>query len=204
MDSKHLFLMDHATVHANAVGETAADSRVDGLLTDLSNEELRQSPAANINSIAWLLWHMARCEDVAVNTVIRNRAEVLDGDNWPDQLGVGTRHIGTGDTYTEVVAFSRKVDIEALRAYRDAVGRETRAWVNTVDFVTLNGLITVEDAHRAASRGAFGPLAQWVEPLWADGKRTHAWILVWLAVGHNHSHIGEGFVIRGLLGHPVR
>ncbi|MCB0107976.1 MAG: DinB family protein [Caldilineaceae bacterium] len=179
-------------------------SRIEGLLCDLSNEELRQSPAAKFNSLAWLLWHMARCEDVAVNTVIRNTAEVLDGDNWPGQLSVSTRHIGTGDTYAEMVALGRNIDIEALRAYRDAVGRETQAWAQTVDFATLNGFITVEDAHRAALRGAFGPHAQWVESLWADGKRTHAWILVWLAGGHNHSHIGEGYVIRGLLGHSVR
>ena len=40
---------------------------------------------------------------------------------WPGQLGVGSCHIGTGDTYAEMVALGRNVDIEALRAYRDAV-----------------------------------------------------------------------------------
>lgn len=60
---------------------------------------------------------MARCEDVAVNTLLRGGEEVLDRDAWLPRLGITSRHIGTGATVAEVAAISQTIDLAALRAY---------------------------------------------------------------------------------------
>jgi hypothetical protein len=98
MDARTLFLMGHAFCHSAAQNSDETDGREDRLCAGLTESELRLCPEGYHNSIAWLLWHMARCEDVMVNTVLRNVPEVLD-DGWLNRLGVSTRHIGTGDTF---------------------------------------------------------------------------------------------------------
>jgi hypothetical protein len=59
-------------------------------------------------------------------------------------------------TDEEVETFSRTVDFENLRAYRAAVGRETRAWVMAFDFAELDtslGQRPVESAVTASGNG---------------------------------------------------
>jgi uncharacterized damage-inducible protein DinB len=180
-----------------AMSRSHIDYRVERLCQNLNEEQLRVSPGENFNSIVWLLWHMARCEDIMVNTVLRNVPEVLDRGDWLARLSVNTRHIGTGDTYEEMQVFSRQVDVSALRAYWNSVGQETQQWVAQVDVESLDGNITAEEAQRAKELGAFGPRAEDMQSLWTDGGR--GFFLTWLAIGHNHSHIGEGWVIHSLV-----
>ena len=40
-------------------------------LRGLNDERLRHQPEAGLNSIAWYLWHTARCQDYA-NTLIES------------------------------------------------------------------------------------------------------------------------------------
>ena len=49
---------------------------MDDLLDALSDEQIRARPHG-LNSIAWLLWHGARVEGVAVNRFVADRPQVL-------------------------------------------------------------------------------------------------------------------------------
>jgi hypothetical protein len=198
MDARQLFLMNHAITHATMPTPGATVGREDRLCEGLTEDDLRRCPFERHNSIAWLLWHMARCEDVMVNSVLRDGQEVLD-DGWLDRLGVSTRHIGTEDTMAEVDAFSRQVDVVALRRYRAAVAQATRNWVEAVDFSSFDKVLKSAGAERAAQRGAFTERSDWVREMWAAEDRAEIHWLSWLAIGHNHSHIGEGGVTKGLI-----
>ena len=46
---------------------------------DLSPEELVERPLPGVNPIAFLIWHMARSQDWAVNTAIRDVPELIGG-----------------------------------------------------------------------------------------------------------------------------
>jgi len=76
MDALAFFLAQHARLHAADVAEerTLAE-RVFGGLTD---EQLRLRPVKGSNSLAWLLWHMARTEDAAVNAVVISAGSMSD------------------------------------------------------------------------------------------------------------------------------
>lgn len=202
MDARQIFLDRHAAVHARAMKAEGWWKEEDTVWADLADGQRRCRPTPEHNSLAWVLWHMARCEDVAVNMVLRGTEEVLDRDAWLNQLGITSRHIGTGATAAEVDAISQVIDLAALRAYRAAVGRETQAWVATLDFNTLDHLITPAEAQRAIAKGDFGEHGAWVGPYWGKLTWTHATFLFWLAIEHNWYHIGEIWVIRGLLKHP--
>lgn len=199
MDVRELFLARHAGVHSRNDGWWKLE---DTVWAELPEEALRCQPARELNTIAWLVWHMARCEDVAVNTVLRGTQEVLDRDAWLPRLGLDTRHIGTGATAAEVAALSQAIDLDALRAYRAAVWRETRGWAEGLDFAAFGGAVSPADARRAADRGAFGVDGAWVEPMWATSGWSRSEFLFWLAIEHNWLHMGEIWLLRGLL-HPT-
>ena len=123
MDLMGFFLGLHATTHAHDVsGGPAGPER---WLGGLSDDEFRLRPAAGVNSLVWLLWHMARTEDVAVNLVVAGRAQVFD-DAWARRMRVARRDMGTGMTAAEVAELSERADVAAVRAYRSAVGLRTR------------------------------------------------------------------------------
>lgn len=197
MDGKELFLMAHAHTHAftNISGDMIGAE--ENLCKDLAHDQMRQCPEGRHNSIAWLLWHMARCEDVMVNTVIRDVSEVLDED-WLPRLGIHTRHIGTEDSMADVELLSRQVDVQALRAYRFAVAQSTQDWFKAVEWSSLEEIPTRAEAERAVIRGALRPEAYWVfERLWGNEKRQKLWWLHWLGIGHNYHHLGEARVTLG-------
>jgi hypothetical protein len=151
--------------HAHTHALTYAPFEITGveirLCEGLSDAQLRHCPEGRHNSIAWLLWHMARCEDVMVNTILRGVTEVLD-EGWLPRLCVSTRHIGTDDTMADVETFSQEVDVQALRAYRLAVAQSTHTWFATVEWSSLQPILKREAAERAVQRGALRPEAMWV------------------------------------------
>ncbi len=162
LDFRQVLLSQHARTHSTMIGPTDLPLE-DMVLSELSDEQIRLRPHAGSNSIAWLLWHMARCEDVAVNLIVAERLQVVDETDWPRRLNVARRDIGTGMTDDEVNALSANVDIAALRAYRAQVGRRTQEGIRSLP---LEELQTPMDATLMASVICRGCV--WVKH-WLDG-----------------------------------
>jgi hypothetical protein len=187
MDLVQFFLQLHATTHAGDVWGTATPER---WLSGLSDEQLRRRPGEGLNSMVWLLWHMARTEDVAVNLVVAGRAQVFD-EAWARRMNVPRPDMGTGMTAEEVA-----------RRYRSAVGVRTRDVVPALPAAAWNEILGLADTTRAAAVGAFGPNDDWVEGV---GHRpwqgiTRGLQLGQTAIRHNTAHMGEGVTLRGLAG----
>ena len=124
MDAKELFLAQHGAVQSPAVGGNPA-SAAERAFGGLSDDQMRVRPREDLNSLAWLMWHIARAEDIMVNLIVAGRSQVFD-DAWAKRLGVARRDFGIGMTSPEVTELTRQIDVGALREYRDAVGRGTR------------------------------------------------------------------------------
>ena len=207
MDARALFLADHTRIHASATSTVAELSAAGGFtmqddtLKRLEEAELRVSPDG-LCSIVWHLWHLTRIEDVVVNAMLRAAPEVLDqpvdGTRWLGRLGVDVRLVGTGDTDDEVRGFSERVDVAALLAYRDAVGRETRAWVQSADLDTLDAVPDLE-TRLATAPPIVGERARWL-PRFYSGK-TGAFLLTFPVTNHGFMHWAEARVTRHRLGH---
>ena len=207
MDARALFLADHTRIHAAATSTAAEYSAAGGFtmqddtLKRLEEADLRASPDG-LCSIVWHLWHMTRIEDAVVNTMLRGTPEVLDlgtdGVGWLDRLGVDVRLVGTGDTDEEVRAFSERVDVPALLAYRDAVGRETRSWVQQADLDALDAVPDLTE-RLAAAPPIVGERARWLPRFYAG--KTGAFLLTFPVTNHGFMHWAEARVTRGRLGH---
>jgi hypothetical protein len=199
MDARQVFLIEHARLHAGALSGADEPSLYDGIHEGLTTEQVCARPAgpnSSLNSIAWIIWHMTRFEDVVVNTIIRGLPEVLDRERWLPQLGISDRLAGTGSGDAEVSDLSARIEIPALLAYRASVGRATRAWAEGVDFTTFDAVPDVAARLNGAPM-ALDERAAWVRDLW-QGRSAH-WLLTLPVIGHGHMHIGEARVTRGLI-----
>ncbi len=200
MDLARFFFGLHAGTHAGEVyeGRMSGSDRVFG---GLSEAQMRVRPGPGLNSLVWLLWHMARTEDVAVNLVVAARPQVFD-EAWARRMNVLRPDMGTGMTVDEVAALTEQADVDAVRAYRSAVGRRTRQVVGALRAQAWDETLGLPDTARAAATGAFGPNDEWVEGLghrpWQSHSRGEQ--LGNTAIRHNGHHIGEAVTIRGLAG----
>lgn len=205
MDARALFLADHTRIHAAATSAEAELAAAGGFtmqddtLKRMAEPDLRATPDG-LCSIVWHLWHMTRIEDVAVNTLLRGVPEVLDAGGWLGQLGVDSRVVGTGDTDDEVREFSERVDVAGLLAYRDAVGRQTRAVVAEMDLAAMDAVPDIA-AHLAAAPPVVGERAPWLLRFYAG--KTGAFLLTFPVTNHGFMHWAEARVTRGRLGHRV-
>jgi hypothetical protein len=181
--------------------DTAHTSMTDQLLEGLTDAQLRARPHG-VNSIAWLLWHIARCEDVGVNRLVADRPQLIDEEPWLARLNAPRRDIGTGMTSDEVTDLSGRIDLTALRAYWDALYRRTLAIVRDLPADALAEPIDRDYMRRMiAEEAVLGPRAGWVEAMWA-ARPNRGWFLAQLALAHHYGHLYEGNVTRGLLGFP--
>jgi hypothetical protein len=200
MDARELFLADHIQTHSVAVEPSAFEngellSLAALRLRGVSDEILRTAPEG-LQSVAWILWHLARNEDVVVNGLLRNGIPVMERDGWAERMGIAVTHIGTGDGPEEIALLNASVDVGALMEYRNAVGRETRQWVRTIDWSELDRRYPGGEVGRTF--GAFGPKAGWLADLWSS--KSGYWLLSFGSTGHNLLHLGEADMILGVLG----
>ena len=194
MDLVTFFLRQHAAVHARDVsGLTFFSQRA---FEEVSDDQMRVRPGKGLNSLVWLLWHMARTEDAAVNPVVAGRDQVLD-EVWMRRMNVPWRIIGTGMTDDEVGEMTARADIAAVRAYRSAVGLRTREVVSALAADEWDRIVGAEDIERGAAAGAF---RDWVEGQtypWQGWSRADQ--LASSAIRHNAAHIGEAVTVRSLI-----
>jgi DinB family protein len=192
MDTRQLFLDQHAAVHSAAVGGNKM-SQAERAFAGLSDEQMRVRPREDLNSLAWLLWHIGRAEDVVVNQVLAGRPQVLDA-GWVRRLGVDRRDFGIGMTSAEVSDLTGRVDLGALREYRDAVGHRTREIVGSFTAEDWDGRVAPERVEQAAAEGGFGARTDGLRK--AFPGRPCAAVLTGIALFHPVGHMGEAATIR--------
>jgi DinB family protein len=192
MDVRDLFLEQHAAMHSAAVGGNKM-SGAERTFGGLSDEQMRVRPREDLNSLAWLLWHIARAEDIFVNTVLAGRTQVHD-DAWTKKLGITRRDFGIGMTSPEVSDLTRQIDLAALREYRDAVGRRTREVVGGFEPRDWEGETTAAAIEKAAAEGAFGARRDMLVKAFTG--RPRAAMLSGIALFHAAGHLGEATTVR--------
>lgn len=192
MDARDLFLAEHTAVQSAAVGGNKA-SAAERAFAGLSDEQMRVRPRADLNSLAWLMWHIARAEDIMVNPVLTGAPQVFD-DGWLGRLGITRHDFGIGMTSAEVSELTSQIDLPALRNYRDAVGRRTREVVGGFGAVDWEGQVTASALEGAAAQGAFGARAEALVKGFTS--RPRVMVLTGIALFHPAMHLGEAMTVR--------
>ena len=195
MNPLETYLRDQAFTHTAAVAP-AFPFNIDYLFADLSDSALRARPHG-LNSVAWLVWHLARVEDACVSYFVCSSTQLLD-DGWAGRLGTDRRDLGTGMSKTEVAELSESIRLPELRQYRDAVGCRTRTLVPSIWPDRWETRISVTDIDRAAedrvvSEAAAAAMRQYLP------SQTREAALLWWGLHHSLVHLGQLMSLRGLL-----
>lgn len=192
MDTRDLFLEQHAAMHMAAVGGNKM-SAAERTFAGLTDEQMRVRPREDLNSLAWLMWHIARAEDILVGQVVVGGAQLWD-EGWRKRLGVTRPDFGIGMTSPEVSELTRQIDVGALREYRDAVGRRTREIISAFRPEDWEGAVKADAVERAAAAGAFGARTEALSKGFPGRPRTA--VLSAIALFHSAGHMGEGVTVR--------
>ena len=98
-------------------------------LDGLTQEEAAWTPSRECNSIAFILWHIARVEDFFVNRVIKRGKELYEAEKWQDRLGIPAKAYQL--TVEELQAW-RAPKLETLREYANSVRQNTLAFLKSI------------------------------------------------------------------------
>ena len=161
---------------------------------DLTEAELRAVPAGGEHSVAWLIWHIARIEDVTLNLLVAGCPQLLHQDGWLERMNAPAAHTGNGMDREAIAAFSAALNVAALAAYRTAVGRRTREIVQALPAQGRKQKVQSARLQRVMQEGAVTPSAREIVDYW--GGLTIAGLLLMPPTRHNFIHLNEALRIR--------
>ena len=188
------FFSQHARLHSAKLAQTEPWSFADWVLGDMTEEQIRRIPKNCEHSVAWLLWHMARIEDAAMNLLVAGTPQLFNQDNWQQNLNAPIQHTGNSMNTAEVVELSANVNIEALLAYRLAVGQHTREIVKQLTPEQLKQKVDPDSIQQVMDEGAVIEEARGIADYWS--KRTIAGLLLMPATRHNYVHLNEALKLK--------
>ena len=171
----------------------------------LTADELIARPLPGVNPIGFILWHMVRSQDWAVNTAVRGAPELIKRDPWRS-TPLAHPGMGTGFDLEEAADVAAEFPLPLLLSYADAVHAETVTWLDSVGEADLDVIpdVAAHDApHPEYQTPGFraemdsGPEH---DDATADTGGLPVWIfLTSVSITHLHRHLGEVDLLKDLL-----
>jgi uncharacterized damage-inducible protein DinB len=103
----------------------------------LSADELAWRPKPHSNCIAFLLWHLARVEDLWINRALAGGKEIYETAGWHRKFGTAAQDSGFGYDEAKLAAWPVP-RLDLLQAYAAAVREKTLAFLTTLPAAKLD------------------------------------------------------------------
>ena len=182
-----LFLAEHAMVHSSKIGKSEPWSFEDEILNGLTDDQIRQMVGEH--SIAWILLHLARIEDITMNMLVAGTEQLFTKDGWGKKMNVDIVHSANKMSEAGVAGLSGKINVKALRAYRVAVGKRTRQIVQKLKAEDFKKKVDPLRTEKVMKAGAVTSEAMEIINYW--GSKTIAGLLLMPATRHCILHLNE-------------
>jgi hypothetical protein len=117
---------------------TTVNAILHDVATDLTSDELTTRVLPNTNLLAFDLWHVARAQDWAAQTLVRGVAEIIDEPRWQGHGALATHGIGVGFTEAQADELAHAVTLPDILAYADAVHQSLMRWLDTLSDESLD------------------------------------------------------------------
>jgi len=197
----HLFLQQHASVHGSQASGVHCWSLYDEVLAGLTDGQIKTVPRPGSNSIAWLLWHITRIEDLSINFLVLEQPQVLMSarEAWLARIGLVSPDVGASMDEIEVAELSARVNVPALKEYRDEVCRSTRRGVLHLQADQLKQVVTEAAIQQLRDEGSISRKGEWLAEYYTG--RTKGFFLTRTATSHNFIHLNEAGRVRAKLLH---
>jgi Protein of unknown function (DUF664) len=147
---------------------------VDELTGGLTDEQANYRPTPNANSIAWLIWHSARVQDIQL-APIAGIEQVWTHDGWVDRFGLALPRNDSGYGHGPDEVAKVHAPVELLAGYYHALHKAT------LEFVAR---VTAEDLARIVDRN-------WDPPVTASARIVSI-------IDDCAQHLGQAAYVRGI------
>ena len=184
-----LFLIQHGMVHSAKLSKPSIHSFEDEILNDLPMNAWRYIPPNGNHSIAWIIWHLARVEDVTMNLLIANKQQVLNKNGWLQKLRIEFTHTGNDMSNEKVHDLNNRIDVSVLREYWLAVAGETRKIVKELEPANYKQKVDPSQIQRIWDEHAMLPGGKAIVNYWAS--RTIVGLLLMPPTRHCILHLNE-------------
>ena len=143
--------------------------------SELTTEDSSKMPYMNANgyhskTIAYSIWHIMRIEDIVVNTLILNCDEILFTNQYLKKINAPIITTGNELVKEEITEFSKRLDLDALYEYAEAVRQKTDAWLLTISYDDLNTRFSDGDKNRIRNCNVVSTAeeAEWLIDYWCN------------------------------------
>ncbi|MBQ3268449.1 MAG: phage head-tail adapter protein [Clostridia bacterium] len=135
---------------------------------DYSAMPFKGAQGYHSKTVAYSIWHVMRIEDIVVNTLIREKDEVLFAGDFLRRTGSPIITTGNELAGEAIAAFSRQLDIDALYDYAGAVREGSDGWLRSMHSDDLKRRFTDGDRDRIQALGVVSPdeSACWLIDYW--------------------------------------
>ena len=141
----------------------------------MSSEDYYAIPFINADgyhskTVAYSIWHIIRIEDIVVNSLIREKNEVLFENNFDKKIGAGVITTGNEFVKQEIAEFSKKLNIEALYEYALSVKANTDEWLKSLQYEDVKKKFGDDDKKRISELGVVSndEQAVWLIDYWCN------------------------------------
>ena len=185
--ARQLFLDIHARLNRSEASGTE-ENEVDVLFRDLDRAEYAIMPTSKDETIAWVLWHIARIEDLTMNLLVARHQQVLD-DRWLDRLNIKVKDTGNAMSDEEIMRLSSEVQIDELISYRNEVARKTRETIGKLKPEDMRRRMEQKDLERILDEGGLttDDDSVWLLDFW--GRKDVAGLLLMPPTRHVMLHL---------------
>lgn len=188
-DAKQLFFKLHSKLHLSSMTGTEPNE-VDSLLNDLTIDEYKMMPTSKDETIAWVLWHIARIEDLTMGILVANDKQLFDNE-WKRRLNTPITDTGNALSDDEIMELSSRLNIEELIEYRNAVGQRTHEIVSSLSADDMRRKVSTEGPISVKQAGGVTDHENslWLLDFW--GKKDISGLLLMPPTRHVILHLND-------------
>jgi hypothetical protein len=192
-EAKMLSMRLHAFLYVSEMSESGQNTLEDELWKGLTENILRGSINKKGRTVLYGLWHSTRIEDITMNLLVTGKDQIFEKNDWMSRINSSIRHTGNSLNGDEIQDFSKNINIEELKKYRIAVGRNSRKIIESLEIGDFKRKIIKDNLQRILDECAVDnvPAASWLIDFWA--KKDIAGIILMPCLRHQLIHINESF-----------
>ena len=163
------------------------------LANDLTAGELTTRILPHTNLLAFELWHVARTQDWALQTLVRGAPELIDEPRWQGRGRLATHGIGVGLSEEQADELARALVLADVLEYADAAHQAILAWLRSIPDEEL--------AREPDVPAQLKRYPVYLEPAMREEvpwmyQRPRVWRCLAPALGHARDHLAEADLLK--------
>lgn len=201
---RELTLELHAMVHPAEISgraeKTIADHVLDYMMQGKQNElvpretwdtDLHYAGTKTV-PICWQFWHTYRIEDIVSNILMENGQQIFN-EEWQKKIGSSIKDTGNALEPDEVIAWGQDINVEELRKYMIAVGKNTRRILSALTLEQIKSMVPEEWVMRILEEGGVTTdfRSVWLLVFW--GRLTIGGMILTPMTSHHMMHLPTSF-----------